>query len=674
MLSRSELATKENIESETKRLVNEAIDSNQPVLVEAPPAAGKSTAIFELAKEIDSPISYFVSRTDLYEKADQKLDSEPDINSAIIPSPQRLCETFKGENDGEKAKAEILFSKGISGPKIHYSDDVYTPCSSDGESCKYLEVKESIKEGLKNGNIDFLIGNHKHSLNNLYVDDRIVIFDEFNPDPFVTEFPEQESVDHLSHPGKIIFSFLKELGESNQDFPTEDFADLTDILLRREDAEDCGEAIDWFVKNGVKRSEVEDYDFYDISSYKYDTSHISAPLLTFCLFCMRKVGPGIELAPPPENYKLQKIRDAWEDCGLGNTRVVRNRNTGNMYLLQPPEVSSAKQVIGLDAFPPKILWDLIFGGDREFNHQRVIKREHFSDYLESTMNLTVKQIGDGKNPYAGGRISEKDQTRFAVINAIEGEKFALISTKKAIEQYDSRRWLHKYTKSSSEYSEIDELVGGSAVLNYHKIKSSNIFEKEDLGVVSGSPQPGYDVIQVWAGFLGEQFEPPFKGIDSIDNPVIEELFRYFNQYQIIQAVLRFGRDESVYEKDGSTVYVNTTDLPSWIQPSQDLSIQKRTKANKIIEYLIRAKESSDRIPFPEQTTISISEELNLDRTYVHRILERLVENGYVKKSGTGKDGATIYVWDRTDLLLQLGNSDEYGCQLGEDVYIIESLS
>jgi len=87
------------------------------------------------------------------------------------------------------------------------------------------------------------------------------------------------------------------------------------------------------------------------------------------------------------------------------------------------------------------------------------------------------------------------------------------------------------------------------------IKSSNEFKEEPLGVVTGMPHPGYDVVQLWAGFCGEAVE--FNDIGDADveeslSELGERIQEHFVHNQVVQAVLRYGRDESVYENEGTT--------------------------------------------------------------------------------------------------------------------------
>lgn len=77
----------------------------------------------------------------------------------------------------------------------------------------------------------------------------------------------------------------------------------------------------------------------------------------------------------------------------------------------------------------------------------------------------------------------------------------------------------------------------------------------------GSPFPGDDVIERWAGFCGEAAPPEGTGADKTFGSFGDRIYHHFTHYQVLQALLRFGRHESVRENGGPTVYLSTEALP-----------------------------------------------------------------------------------------------------------------
>lgn len=659
----------DQIRQHTQELVNRACDEDDPVLIEAPPGSGKSTAAYKLPNHKDTPITYLANRTDLYEQAMVWCEENATFDYEVIPSPQRSCPTFRGKNDGDKQKVERLFQKGYSGRKIHYlkKDVAYTPCMSPDDPCPYIQTMERIEDDIES--IDLLIGHHMHSYRRLYTEDRIVVIDEFNPQPFLTQFPDDDA-GVIDSPGETIPYFLEQLGRNDDTFPSSKFEDVTDILDKRSDPDESAEAIEWFTENGVSRGEVEDFDFWEVSTYRHDRTHLRAPLLAFSLFCMEKVGPGVELAPARDNTHL---KEQWESADLRvGTRCIRDRNTGEMHLLEPPNLGVADQVIGLDGLPTVELWNLVFSPGEEFEHRKVIDRDDFSEFLGSAMDMTVVQIGDGMHPYAGGRVYPTDERRFAAVKALEGRPFALISTKKALDRYDKNRIFGRYVKRDPACRRGEDDHRMICARNYGTVLSSNAFETESLGVVSGSPFPGNHIVRLWAGLAGKAVDTKGGGEDKTFGEFGDEVFQHFTHHQVVQAILRFGRDRSVLEDGGATVYVNTKALPDWFEVDYELDVQFSEKKTSVIEELIKAKREARRGSPADHSVVSLQETIEEDISEfpIREILRSLKESELVTiREGAGKGSADLYRWDGDDDLLEVDDS-RCALQIEEKVFVL----
>ena len=57
--------------------------------------------------------------------------------------------------------------------------------------------------------------------------------DEFNAEPFLTPFPDEAS-DAIDDPGEIISAFLKAVGDHDEEFPADEYQDVTDLLQNRD--------------------------------------------------------------------------------------------------------------------------------------------------------------------------------------------------------------------------------------------------------------------------------------------------------------------------------------------------------------------------------------------------------------------------------------------------------
>lgn len=670
MLNSTDASNLDAVRTHTTELIHDAVDADRPVLIEGPPASGKTTSAYELALEREEPITYLASRIDLYEQAEEWCEDQGDIDYVRIPAPQRDCPTFADENEGSATAVKKLYERGYSAREIHLQFPDLAPC---GKSCDYYQRLERIDEDIDS--IDFLIGHHTHSYRHQYVRNRIVIIDEFNADPFLSTFPEEDS-GVIDNPGEIIPTFLKKVGEHDEAFPGDAFQDITDVLQNRNDPGHWFTATNWFRddddddNSGASRRDAQRFDFFKASADDYDSVHAYAPFLTFSLLCMDRIGPGIELAPPPDG----RLNDLWEAANLSRSaKCLRDRNTGTMYSLQPPDLSPAKQVIALDGTPTIELWNLLFAPKTGFDHQQVISRDDFVTYLESAMNLSLTQIGGGMHPYAGGRVSDLDKKRFATILAREDEQFALISTKKALKRYNRKGWLKTFVKTAERNplpeDDSSELFEGYRALNYGMIRSSNEFGKEALGVIAGMPFPSDDLIRIWAGFCGEPVEIGEKDGEEDERSFGEfgnKIYRHFAHHQVVQAVLRFGRDESVYGDDGATVYISTEALPEWFEVDNKLKVRSKSKESAVVFKLYEMYQSADRPPLASVTVSTLYERIEEDKRFpeiskkgTRNALERQRSEDHISfRKNAGKNSADVYRWDGNGQVIQRDDGDE----------------
>lgn len=688
MLEDKKVSNIDSVRSHTAELIEQGLIAESPVLIEAPPISGKTTSSLRLAAQCEDPVTYLAGRIDLYEEAiDELNDLDESVVYHKIPSPHRHCPTFAGEfGESEAAAVRRLYSKGVSGYKIHYSesDGAYTPCMAD-DGCEYIDILQAIGDDVEE--IDVLVGHHSHLNRQKYVEDRLVIIDEFNPDPFVKRFPSPEQPDVTDAPGLIITEFIDSLREFQQKnspdvrFPVNKCRDVTDIIENRTNPEVRSQAFDWFREFGVGRDRAEDFEFMNVSSYRHNSAHMMAPLLTFSLFSMQKLSPGVEVAPSDNS----QIKDAWQQTDIGNSgyRVFRNRNTGVMYALQPPKfLDTASQLIALDGTPTVELWNTVFAPVQDYSHRKVMSRDMFTTFLTEALSMSFIQTGNGMNHYAGGEVSDKDETRFHDIHTIENSKFPLISTKQALEVYRRQGLLDKHVKPAPD-EQIDESEGIErkfAVRNHNKVLSSNIFEDESLGVVSGSPFPGDKVVRRWAAFCGEEIQISGEGETKTFGDFGDRIYEHFTHKQVVQAALRFGRDDEVWQNDGATIYINTLALPDWFEARE---LRSNEKESQIILALIHARDSN-REPRQYRTIESLREDIadigwkkyensSISAEYIRNVLTSLVSEGLVEiQSDMGRGGSDIFRWKADDQIRELPNSK--AVVLGDETIFLVRIS
>lgn len=667
MLESGAASDLEEVRRHTRGIIEDAHSAERPVLVEAPPNSNRSTAACELAAETDMPVTYLTGRTDLYERAIDWCEDQDNLAYGILPIPHQACPTLANENEGWETVARRYLNKGYSVREIHNIPAVYTPCSQQSH-CPFLRKRSEIEAAPQK--FDLLIGKSHHANRRSCVDDRVVVLDGYNATPFHTRFPPESATDTSDALGDIIPYFFDALEAHSEEFPTDRFHDLTDVIEKRHDPDARDEALAWFQEHGITQEDASGLEFYPATSYRYDATHLLAPFLVCSLLSMERMTPGIELAPPSAG----PLREAWMQTGVDpEWQCIRNRNTGEMFVLRPPNLSDAAQVIGLDTFPSVGLWNLLFARDTQFAHRQVIERQDYQQYLADALNVTTVQIGGGMHHYAGGRMSSADKHRFALIRAREGNPFALISTEKVLEQYDEKDWLVWCVKSASADQRDEDTVwnidvgGPKLAAHYGAIPGSTSFEKEPLGAVFGSPYPGDEVVKRWAAFCGHPVRATGMGTSkSFDEPG-DEIYHHFAHHQVLRAALRFGRAKSIRKNGGTTVYISTRAIPEWLDVENEFQIQSDTKEIEIIKELIRRERSAEQSSRALHAVKTLKEELDartdrddeVTENHVRATLNTLQSCDLATVSrDRGWGGADLYRWDGDDALESI-NGDNY---------------
>jgi hypothetical protein len=133
-----------------------------------------------------------------------------------------------------------LYAKGVSANELHTDKNkILMPCHTGQSPCEYVSKRERLINNLDD--IDILIGNHQHAYNPRYPLNRIVIFDEFNPDPFIESFPSANS-NVPDSPHELVSAFLEAVDE----IPLENITDLIEARARED--KDYDASLDWFLE------------------------------------------------------------------------------------------------------------------------------------------------------------------------------------------------------------------------------------------------------------------------------------------------------------------------------------------------------------------------------------------------------------------------------------------
>ena len=144
----------DNLHGCTVDTIIEAIASEKPTIVNAPPGSGKTHSVSRLAKVLDFPVTYLTERRKLYRDMEQLCD-DMGVSSYVLPSPHEDCPTFDQDNSncqrGEQ-EARTLYQNGLQGKTIH---DVLNLECDEGWSCPYIDRLDFDPE-----NFDVLIGHY----------------------------------------------------------------------------------------------------------------------------------------------------------------------------------------------------------------------------------------------------------------------------------------------------------------------------------------------------------------------------------------------------------------------------------------------------------------------------------------------------------------------------------
>lgn len=573
----------------THQAVEKAILSGDTILLEAPPGTGKTTAIPKVVEANSIPVTYLTQRRDLYKQmADRCQDHR--LSHQHIPAPHRDCPTFVGDyGDHQEREVKDLYNSGVPARRIHKEKDL--PCQPD---CPYLAKWE-----FDSGNYDVLIGNFQHAYVNRVIYDRVVILDEFPGDAFVTHFESPESV---------ISSFLRET-------PTIHFTDTTGILNNRYTP---------LVPELLAYTDVSlDPTPELVLENPAQGTHALASVLTLALIGMRDLGNGFEATDRLVTYRRNK---RWESSfdpwgALFEEPVVRNRDSGEMWVLSPPDLSAANGVIGLDGTPTPEMWNTAVG--ETFDHREVLEGSELNHYLANLQNYTIKLAGDGMKPYSSGNYVslDNDASLFLGVAVNHADDPCLIAPQKALDEYQTEGYLDYVAET----------------MNFANVESSNRFAGERVGIVSGSPHPGDTEIQKWGAFMGRTIESKGKGLSKSYGPVGDRIHRHFVHHRVLQAILRFGRDGN-----GATVYVNTKAVPDWldIDMDQDVPRFKGAGTRAVVDHLLGRAENADGA-----TVAGIVDKTDYSESHIRAVMDNLIDGGYIEKYDlAGRNGADLYVW------------------------------
>jgi hypothetical protein len=262
-------------------------------------------------------------------------------------------------------------------------------------------------------------------------------------------------------------------------------------------------------------------------------------------------------------------------------------------------------------------------------HRPVLSDEERAQYIRHGLGLKIIQTTTDVKPYNSGTYVTRhnDRAIFEAIRQREGKHPSLISSKRAIEQYE----------------EDGTLLSVDNHAYYYDIKGMNDFEHVRLGIVAGSPEPSSQTLQLWGALAGTSVESNGeKGWDRTYGDFGDRLLLGMRENEVLQAVMRFGRSVKDGER-GATVYVHTGALPEWVPVTPayaDVHLWDNGETNGMGQVLA-AIGSKDEWRTPEIANHPV---VSISNRQVRRNLKTLRDYGYIDGKNEGP-GIGYRWWD-----------------------------
>lgn len=572
--------TLEQVHRKAKEELDRTVRSGRNILLDSEPGSGKTTQLPEIIDDLDTRVLYLTAREELYNQM-KRLCEDKGVDAKIVPRLYEDCPVFASAPDtATEELAHTLHEAGVSGTLIHEWLNLHSD-----EGCRFVTEMSNFEPEQH----QVLIGHY--TLANLedYTSGRTVVVDEF---------PEENFITHIEKPQNPVTEFLKQC-----DLP---YSDWTELLERRSDADRSRQAKDWFLTR-IKRSDrgLSENPFHVLSNVTGER-HVRGAFLTASMLFMDDLENGFETTNASVNRRgesvpqshYERLRDAFfrrETC-------VRNRESGEMWILSPPDLSGANGVVGLDGTPTPILWDLVLGLD--FEHREVLSEAERKTYFSKLQDYTIKQANDAARHNSSGRnmTPEFDRALFEYIEVNESDEPYLVAPDSSLDELEEQGLLEPV----------------KAKRNFADIRSSNVFEGKRLGVIPYALHPGDDTIKRWGALLGQEVTPNRMGEVSYGR-VGDRIYHHIVHNRILQAIYRFGRDGS-----GATVYMATGATPSWIRPDERIQVSPfRGEKKRSVSQVLREN--------PEEgfTDEKMATRIDCEPRHVRTAFSELREGGYV---------------------------------------------
>jgi hypothetical protein len=493
----------------------DALEREQPDLIEALPGTGKSRGVIEAASRSEVQIAVFTcrGREEQYDQYQSWCD-DFGLSSFVLPSAYRDCPTVEG-NHGEvwEKKTRDLLNCGVSPSRVHKQLDL--PCEKNG-SCPYMK-----KSNEDLGKYHVLLGHYSHAHNEQYLQNRIPVFDEFPAGAYFNKLSPEDITAYLQ----------------SKQFP---FSDFTDLLENRDNSRRCRKTFDRIrrLTPGL-RDESLPFD----QSEGHALSGLGVLTLLMC----------------------NDLENGWERASLGKGQVgLFDGKRGDIYVFDSPDLPD--NIVALDGTPTKVMWELVLGlydkKRKSLNVQRVLDEQERREYVRDVQKLKVVPTTENNKPYSSGKYTkpERDSALVTAVRERHGNDIGIISSKEGLDGLLINTDAHQ-------------------TQHYGNIHGSDRLSGVDAGVILGSPHYGDEYIKKWGALAGISVEPQRskegayygefgeKVLDHVRSEVTQSLFR----------CSRHGGGATVYVDTGAlpewiptVAEPSKTDIQTWSDGKQNI--------------------------------------------------------------------------------------------------------
>ena len=435
-------------------------------------------------------------------------------------------------------------------------------------------------------------------------------------------------VDDLVEGANIIFDERPEYGFSFNSTEREQFQRATTNLLKHR-SDDERAMVDLrfaAVRDEPElQSELEEYFEDEVSQewlFRREETHRLAPAIGRAILDSEEVCAG---------------RYHGKD---GRVEVVMDGQCGEIRHIQhTPDLTEARCIIGLDAFPSETRWGI--NTVDSLTQLDVLTPAERKWWRRNERGLIIKQVGKATRSYTRGwkgAGKERAKANIQKFRELHAEAFRSCITPDSVEQ-DVRRMM------------TDVEIGEPKTMHYGEQKSRNDFADESVGALIGCIDPGDEnildllalrdlvaepvMMRTQEGELKRKIGRKFVGPDA---DIAAELLASVRENNLAQSAGRYARNPTNPDS-GATVYCWSDAMPRiLVDEGIETTYHSTTdKREKFIQVLIENPSGC--------TPRTISDETGSAKSSIIEWLTDMEDQDRVTKSvGTGYQGATEWFW------------------------------